>query len=191
MFGDHTKPGSQLGKNRGKPTGPIPVAPRPRFPSTLRPNEARATEPARGPVAPAPDNAANRGAEPVPFDPRRDEKRLIVGKGIVMKGEVSACDRLVVEGRVEASLGDSDVMVITEGGEFKGTAEINEADVSGAFEGTLTVAGRLMVRAKGRVSGDIRYGELEVERGGRVIGQVQIDAENGDGGEGASTGKST
>ncbi len=189
MFGDRSKPGSPFDKSRGKPPGPMPVAPRPRFPSAPRPSDARGSERARGPVAPSPDDAANQDAESVPLESRRDERRLIVGKGIVMKGEVSSCDRLVVEGRVEASLGETDVIAIAEGGEFKGTAEVNEADISGTFEGTLSVANRLMVRAKGQVSGDIRYGELEVERGGRVNGQVQAAVRESDGRKGASTAK--
>ncbi len=185
MFGDRSKPGSPLGRNRGKASGPMPVAPRPRFPSAFGPDAAQRSQPARGPVAPASDGAASAGAEPVPFESRPDERRLLVGKGILMKGEVSTCDRFVVEGRVEGSLGDTEIMVIAEDGEFKGTAEVNDADISGAFDGTLSVARRLMVHAKGRVSGDIRYGELEVERGGRVIGQVAAEGGNGRKGAGS------
>lgn len=124
------------------------------------------------PVTPA--VAEEDNPEPVPFEPRREEKRLIVGKGIVLKGEVSACDRLVVEGSVEASLRDSDVVVIAEGGEYKGSANINEADVAGKFDGVLTARNRLIVRATGHVNGEVRYGELEVERGGRVTGDIQV-----------------
>jgi cytoskeletal protein CcmA (bactofilin family) len=127
--------------------------------------------------------AAESSAEPVPFEPRREEKRLIVGQGIVLKGEVSACDRLVVEGRVEVSLNDSDVIVIAEGGEYRGNAHINEADISGKFEGSLTVRKRLIVRATGQVNGEIRYGELEVERGGRMSGDLQFLDEVDSGGE--------
>ena len=34
-----------------------------------------------------------------------------------------------------------------------------------------------MVRATGRVTGKVRFGELEIERGGKVIGDVQVFGE--------------
>ena len=40
-------------------------------------------------------------------DPDRYGKRLIVGKGIKLSGEISSCDRLVVEGEVEVTLNDT------------------------------------------------------------------------------------
>ena len=54
-------------------------------------------------------------------------KKLIVGREICLTGEISACDTLVVEGRVEAALSDSRTIEITETGSFKGEIEINVA----------------------------------------------------------------
>lgn len=106
-------------------------------------------------------------------------KKLIVGREICLSGEISACDTLVVEGRVEAALSDSRTIEITETGVFKGEIEINVAEISGQFEGSLTARNRLIIHSKGSVKGRIRYAEIEVERGGRVEGDVQVisDAE--------------
>ena len=64
-------------------------------------------------------------------------------------------------------------MEIAETGYFKGTASIEQADVRGQFEGELVVSKRLLIRATGHVSGTITYGEIEIERGGRVAGMIQ------------------
>lgn len=101
-----------------------------------------------------------------------DTKKLIVGREICLNGEITACEKLVVEGRVEANLSDSRVIDISTTGYFKGTAEVDEAVISGEFHGTLNVRGRLFVRSTGKVAGDLRYGELEIERGGRITGDV-------------------
>src|SRR3546814_10318898 len=54
--------------------------------------------------------------------------KLIVGRNIKLKGvEITDCDTLVVEGRVEASM-DSRVIQIAESGAFVGTAGIDTAD---------------------------------------------------------------
>jgi hypothetical protein len=54
-------------------------------------------------------------------------KRLIVGQGIRLSGEISSCDRLVVEGAVEATLNDTRALEIAESGRFTGGCEVEEA----------------------------------------------------------------
>jgi cytoskeletal protein CcmA (bactofilin family) len=103
-----------------------------------------------------------------------DGKRLTVGREICLSGEITACEVLVVEGKVEASLSDSRAIEIAEGGFFKGNAEIDNAEIAGRYEGNLTVRDRLLVRATGKVSGSIRYRRVEVELGGEIVGDVQV-----------------
>jgi len=102
-----------------------------------------------------------------------DSKRLHVGREIVLTGEIKACERLVVEGRVEAALSDIRIIEIAETGVLKGTAQIESADIAGRFEGDLVVQNRLQIRATGRVSGNVRYGSIEIERGGTIAGQIE------------------
>ncbi|WP_119459072.1 polymer-forming cytoskeletal protein [Rhodospirillaceae bacterium SYSU D60014] len=99
--------------------------------------------------------------------------KLIVGRNIHLKGEITACDTLVVEGRVEASM-KSRVIEIDETGLFSGSAEVENADIRGRFEGDLMVSGRLSVHATGRVSGSIRYGEIVIASGGQIAGDVRL-----------------
>ncbi len=106
-----------------------------------------------------------------------DGKKLIVGRDIVLNGEINSCDRLIVEGRVEANMNDCREIEIAETGTFKGQAEIDRADVSGVFEGNLTAREHLVVRATGRITGKVRFGELEIERGGQIIGDLQVYVE--------------
>jgi cytoskeletal protein CcmA (bactofilin family) len=111
--------------------------------------------------------------------PRRNEsdlRKLIVGREITLSGEINSCDKLVVEGSVEANLQNCTEVELAESGLFKGSATIDEIDVRGRFEGTLTVRKRLVIRATGRVSGTIRYGQIEIECGGRISGDVQANA---------------
>jgi cytoskeletal protein CcmA (bactofilin family) len=101
-------------------------------------------------------------------------KRLIVGEGIQMKGEITACDRLVVEGQVEVTLKATRMLEIKPTGHFTGSCEVEEAEVSGVYDGNLTVRGRLTVHAGGRVTGDISYGEIELERGAQITGKLGV-----------------
>lgn len=100
--------------------------------------------------------------------------KLIVGPNIKLKGvEITDCDTLVVEGRVEATM-DSRVIQIAERGAFKGSAEIDIAEIHGEFDGELTVRQKLVIYATGKVSGKIRYGKVVIEEGGQLAGDVQV-----------------
>jgi cytoskeletal protein CcmA (bactofilin family) len=111
-----------------------------------------------------------------PTEPKSETaegKRLIVGREICVRGEITACDVLVVEGRVEASIAGSNLLEIAATGLFKGDAEIEHAEIAGRFEGNLTVRDRLFIAATGRVTGSVRYRRLEIALGGELIGDAQ------------------
>ena len=98
--------------------------------------------------------------------------KLTVGPNIKLKGvEITDCDTLVVEGTVEATM-DSRVIQISENGAFKGSAEIDIAEIHGEFNGTLTVRQKLVIYSSGKVNGKIRYGKLVVEEGGQLAGEI-------------------
>jgi cytoskeletal protein CcmA (bactofilin family) len=98
---------------------------------------------------------------------------LTVGNDILLKGEIATCDRLVIEGKVDATLNDVHTVEIAETGSFKGSANIEDAEISGLFEGDLVVRNRLVIYATGRVYGKITYGEIEIERGGEISGEIK------------------
>ncbi len=100
--------------------------------------------------------------------------KLIVGPNIKLKGvEITDCDTLVVEGFVEATM-DSRVIQISKDGSFKGSAGIDIAEIHGTFDGELTVRQKLVIYASGKVSGKIRYGNVVIEEGGQLMGDVQV-----------------
>lgn len=98
---------------------------------------------------------------------------LTVGNDILLKGEIATCDRLVIEGKVDATLNEVHTVEIAENGSFKGAAHIEDAEISGLFEGELVVRCRLVIYATGKVRGKISYGEIEIERGGELTGEIK------------------
>ncbi len=113
-------------------------------------------------------------ATPVPATPAAPESgaKLTVGPNIKLKGvEITDCDTLVVEGTVEATM-NSRVIQIAEQGAFKGSAEIDIAEVRGTFDGNLTVRQKLVIFSTGKVTGKIRYGKIVIEEGGQLSGEI-------------------
>ena len=119
------------------------------------------------PIITVPDKIASTN------ESQAENKRLIVGRGISLSGKISSCDRLIIEGNVEAELENCHTVEVTESGIFKGAAEITAAEISGQYEGSLTVRENLLVRTTGRVSGTVHYGRLHIEDGGEINGDVK------------------
>ncbi|MBI3043218.1 MAG: polymer-forming cytoskeletal protein [Betaproteobacteria bacterium] len=141
---------------RKDPRSPLPAPSQNPAPAARAPQ----AEPARS------DSTAARGGG------ETKGSKLIVGPDIKLKGvEITDCDTLVVEGRVEAAM-DSRVIQIAQQGVFCGTVGIDVAEIHGRFEGELTARKQLVIHTTGKVSGKIRYGKLTIEEGGELSGEV-------------------
>ena len=125
-----------------------------REPETFQPRHASA--PATMPTQPAQNVTTPASASTTA--PGSAGSKLTVGPNIKLKGvEITDCDTLVVEGTVEATM-DSRVIQISEEGAFRGSAEIDIAEIF----------------STGKVSGKIRYGKLVVEEGGQLSGEIDV-----------------
>ena len=122
---------------------------------------AASAQPVASPAAPKSAAAESGGS------------KLTVGPNIKLKGvEITDCDTLVVEGTVEATM-DSRVIHIAENGAFRGSAEIDIAEIHGEFNGSLTVRQKLVIYSSGKVNGKIRYGKVVIEEGGQLAGEIE------------------
>lgn len=106
-------------------------------------------------------------------------RKLTIGQGITMSGEIENCDQLLVEGTVEATLNGAKLLDIAETGVFYGSVDIEEAVIAGRFEGDLTVDGRVTIEATGTVIGTITYRELMVDAGATIEGKISSFASAG------------
>jgi cytoskeletal protein CcmA (bactofilin family) len=145
---------------------PATVAPLGRAPTPVPPRVPDQARPAG--EAPRPVDTAARpsmglaGTAPAARNSEADVRKLIVGREISLSGEITSCDKLIVEGSVEANLQNCHDVDIAESGLFKGSATIDEIEV--------------LIRASGRVSGTIRYGQIEIECGGQISGDIQAQS---------------
>ncbi len=152
--------------------------------TNVAPPTANSFRPNATPAAPIPAAAGNRPATAsspavasiaAAIEKTKGAKRVLtVGNDILLKGEIATCDRLVIDGKVDATLNDVHTVEISECGSFKGSAQIENAEIRGLFEGDLTVRGLLVIYATGKVRGKISYGEIEIERGGEFSGEIKM-----------------
>ena len=126
------------------------------------------------PAAPtAPARPAATLARPPARDPA-ERRTLVVGRGISVQGVVQDAERLVVEGTVEATMIHATELAIAPGGMFKGEVEVEDAEIAGTIDGTLTARGSLVVRGSGKMLGTARCRRLQVEDGGQITGRIEM-----------------
>ena len=148
------------------------------FPSPT-PVTPPAPGPGPGPVS-SPVLAGPRpGIQPVGRPQSNERRTLVVGRGISVQGTVQDAERLVVEGTVEASMIHAAELSIAHGGVFRGHVEVEEAEIAGTIDGTLTARGNLVVRGTGKVLGTAHYRRLTVEDGGQITGELKIITDGG------------
>jgi cytoskeletal protein CcmA (bactofilin family) len=136
---------------------------------------------ARSPFAPPLPTMPASGLRPAsgglqsPQMEGRERRTLVVGRGISVQGTVQDAERLVVEGTMEATMINGlTELSIAHGGIFKGEVEVDEAEVAGTIDGTLTARNALIIRASGRVLGTARCRRLQVEDGGQITGRIEM-----------------
>jgi cytoskeletal protein CcmA (bactofilin family) len=100
-----------------------------------------------------------------------EENVAYIGAGVTLKGEVSASDLIVVDGAIEGDV-SARVLKVGQGGVIRGNVSATEADVSGWISDSVEIKQLLVVRASGRVEGKIAYGEIELEKGAVIAGEL-------------------
>lgn len=148
-------------------TNAAPAQPNYNYAPNAQPQQPAQAAPQSVAPAPAPrlETRANANAN--------EGRRLVVGPDISLNGEISTCDILVVEGTVQAVLKDCRQIEIAPHGHFKGNAELDDAIISGLYEGNLVVRGRLHVTSTGKIRGSVRYNMLQIDMGGELSGDVE------------------
>ena len=100
------------------------------------------------------------------------DKSIFIGNGVVFSGSIKAPNQAIISGTVDGDLEAKDV-VVGASGVVTGTTTADSIDVKGQMNETIVSRDVLIVRGTGSVKGDVTYGEIEIERGGQVKGNMK------------------
>ena len=103
-----------------------------------------------------------------------ERRTLTVGPGITVQGVVQDAERLVVEGTVDASMIHATELNVAQGGVFKGSVEVETAEIAGTIDGQLTARANLVVQATGKVLGSVDYRRLQVMDGAQITAKLKL-----------------
>jgi cytoskeletal protein CcmA (bactofilin family) len=158
--------GAPLPPTFTRDTQTMSLAPKPTMPLGPTPPSGTAIPPRPMGAAPSAAAAPRAGAA--------ERRTLVVGRGISLQGTVTEAERLVVEGTVESQMIQATELSISDAGVFRGEVQVEDAEIAGTFDGTLTARGQLVIRGTGRVIGVARCRRLMVEEGGQLSGKMEM-----------------
>jgi cytoskeletal protein CcmA (bactofilin family) len=99
----------------------------------------------------------------------------VIGRGTVVKGNLSGDGDVVVEGRVEGRVALKDQLTIQTEGKVFADVEIRNLAVHGEMSGDIQAEDRVVIASTAKVVGDIKAPRVVIEDGARFKGSIEMD----------------
>jgi cytoskeletal protein CcmA (bactofilin family) len=99
----------------------------------------------------------------------------IIGRGTVVRGNLSGSGDVIVEGQVEGTVQLDDRLTIERGGRVLADVQLSDLVVHGQMSGDIAASDRVTISASAAVVGDIRAPRVVIEDGARFKGSIEMD----------------
>jgi len=132
-------------------------------------------EPSVSPAAPAPPAPAARPVEHPRSEPLRSAEVATIGKSVVVKGELSGSEDLVLDGEVEGSITlRGQTLTIGPNGRVRANIEARNVILHGKVDGDIHATERVDLRKSASLSGNIATARISIEDGAFFKGGIDI-----------------
>ena len=102
---------------------------------------------------------------------------LMIGEGVIITGTIKANSKVTIQGTVDGDI-ECNSIVITKSGNVKGKIKTDTITVEGKAEGEINAEDVLNIKTMGHVSGKVFYGEIQIEEGGKISGEINYQDKN-------------
>jgi len=103
----------------------------------------------------------------------KEKSPLIIGEGATIKGEIKEENEITIQGAVDGDIECKD-LIVGKTGCVKGKIKADTLYVEGSIEGEINVKSLLKLMSSSYVSGKINYGSLQINEGGKLIGELEF-----------------
>jgi cytoskeletal protein CcmA (bactofilin family) len=103
------------------------------------------------------------------------EQTGIIGKGIVIRGNLTGGGDLIIEGRVEGQISLKNHLTIEGTGKVEADIRAEELTINGEASGNIDASGRVAINASAKVAGDIKAPRVVIEDGAVFNGSIEMD----------------
>ena len=102
---------------------------------------------------------------------------LIIGEGATIKGEIIEENEITVNGSVDGDIQCKN-LIVGKTGSIKGKIKADTLFVEGSIEGEINVKELLKLMSSSYVSGKMSYGSLQINEGGKLLGELEFKDKN-------------
>ena len=103
--------------------------------------------------------------------PINSASSLQIGNGVTITGTIKADNEVTIEGTLDGDV-DCHCLMISKTGNIKGKVKTETMTIEGKAEGEISINDLLQIKSTGSLNGKITYGKIEVEDGGKLIGEI-------------------
>jgi len=102
-------------------------------------------------------------------------EQAAIGKGLVVKGEITGSESLYIDGKVEGSISlPGNRVTVGRNGQVAASISAREIVVLGKVRGNVTASDRVDIRAEGALTGDVTGARISIEDGAFFKGGIDI-----------------
>ena len=112
-----------------------------------------------------------------PYDSARNRKSSVLGPTLKFKGELTADEDLLIQGRVEGSIKHTSSLTIGEGGHVKADVAAEYIAVEGRVEGDLKSSQSITIRETAKIDGNIASPTVSLLEGANFNGKIDMSGE--------------
>jgi cytoskeletal protein CcmA (bactofilin family) len=109
---------------------------------------------------------------------RLKDAETVIGSAIKVKGNFQGQGNIIVEGSLEGSLKTDATVYIGDQAKIVANIDAKDATITGEVRGNIRTKNALAIGSTARIYGDLQYGEISIERGAIVNGQLLQAAED-------------
>jgi cytoskeletal protein CcmA (bactofilin family) len=113
------------------------------------------------------------------MDTSKTAEFALIGRSVIIKGELSGSEDLYIDGQVEGSIElQGNNLTVGPNGQVKANVNAKGVVVQGKLEGNVRASDRAELRKSAIAIGDIATQRLAIEDGAYFKGKVDIQREN-------------
>ncbi len=99
----------------------------------------------------------------------------IIGSTIVIDGEISGDEDLVIQGTVKGKISLKESLFVEASGVVEADIEVQNVDIAGRVTGNIAASDKVELKSDCRVVGDIRAPRILIADGASFKGNVDMD----------------
>ncbi len=140
-----------------------------------RPEVTPNVEPVAPPPPPYMETPMNETTSKVVSTTPASQRHTLLGQTVVLRGELSANEDLLIEGQFDGTLSLEDhCLTVGAEGQVKAEIRARQVVILGTITGKIVAREKVEIRRSGRLMGDLMAGAVAIEEGAYFKGSIDI-----------------